>query len=235
MITKNEINNILSKYDKKNVKIGTICSHSALQIFHGAKKEGFKTLGICIKNRKIVYDSFPLAKPDTFIIVEKFSDILKSSFQERMIAENTIIIPHGSFVEYVGPENLEKKFYVPMFGNRKTLEWEKNRNKQRQWLETAGLTLPKAYKSPSEIDDKVFIKLPGAKGGRGFFTVSSEKELYKKLDEKVKKGLISKSDSENITIQEFISGVRYYPHYFYSLFKKEGATVEDGRVGNKRN
>ncbi|HEV2449982.1 MAG TPA: DUF1246 domain-containing protein, partial [Thermoplasmata archaeon] len=27
--------------------IATYCSHSSLQIFHGAKQEGFRTLGIC--------------------------------------------------------------------------------------------------------------------------------------------------------------------------------------------
>jgi len=42
MISKRAINNVLSEYDHDNIKVGTICSHSALQIFYGAKQEGFK-------------------------------------------------------------------------------------------------------------------------------------------------------------------------------------------------
>jgi 5-formaminoimidazole-4-carboxamide-1-(beta)-D-ribofuranosyl 5'-monophosphate synthetase len=219
MISKSQIDNILSNYNKNKIKIATICSHSALQIFHGARKEGFKTIGICTTNSKITYDSFPLAKPDEFLIVKNFKDILEQKFQDSLIEQNVIIIPHGSFVEYVGPENLEEKFFVPIFGNRRTLEWENDRQKQRQWLEKAGLKLPKEYKSPSEIKEKVLVKLSGAKGGRGFFITSSKEELLEKLKEKVKGDLISKEDSSNITIQEFVPGVRYYIHYFYSSFQ----------------
>ena len=39
-----DIKEILSTYDKKNLTIATVCSHSSLQIFNGARKEGFKTL-----------------------------------------------------------------------------------------------------------------------------------------------------------------------------------------------
>ena len=48
MISKEDIQEILKGYDKDDLTIATICSHSSLQIFHGARQEGFKTLGICI-------------------------------------------------------------------------------------------------------------------------------------------------------------------------------------------
>jgi 5-formaminoimidazole-4-carboxamide-1-(beta)-D-ribofuranosyl 5'-monophosphate synthetase len=216
MISKSQIDEVLSGFDKNKIKIATICSHSALQIFHGAKKEGFKTIGICTESRKETYDSFPLAKPDEYFIVKNFKDVLEKKLQDRLIENNVIIIPHGSFVEYVGPENLEERFLVPMFGNRKTLKWEGERKMQREWLEKADLRLPKQYKTVSEAGGKVFVKLSGAKGGRGFFTTDSEEDLKKKLKEKVKRGIISEADSSNITIQEFVLGVRYYVHYFYS-------------------
>ena len=230
MIKKGEIDRTLSKYDKDQITIATICSHSALQIFHGAKMEGFKTIGICKKDRKHVYDSFPEAKPDKYIIVDNFSEVLKPEIQDELISHNSIVIPHGSFVEYVGPQNLETNFYLPMFGNRKTLEWERDRKKQRQWLRNAGLTLPKEYDSVPEDGRKFFVKLSGAKGGRGFFTVHSNKELESKLQERVRKGIISEEDAKNRTIQDFLSGVRYYNHYFYSLFEGEGPGIEEGRV-----
>ncbi|RLF54270.1 MAG: hypothetical protein DRN13_02850, partial [Thermoplasmata archaeon] len=45
------IEDLLSGYDRSNLVIATICSHSSLQIFNGARKEGFKTLGIGIEDR----------------------------------------------------------------------------------------------------------------------------------------------------------------------------------------
>jgi 5-formaminoimidazole-4-carboxamide-1-(beta)-D-ribofuranosyl 5'-monophosphate synthetase len=228
MITKEEIDKILSGYDQKKIKIATICSHSALQIFHGARLEGFKTIGICNMDRKFVYDAFPLAKPDEYLFVDDFKEILQKGIQNRMIEDNVIIIAHGSFVEYVGSDELRRNFHVPMFGNRTTLEWESDRDKQRQWLGNAGLRLPKVYKRPADIDRKVFVKLPGAKGGRGFFTATSEKEYNEKLAERIKKGTIKEEDASRAMIQEFIAGVRYYPHYFYSLTENLGLKTSGG-------
>ena len=112
MISKEEITRVLSGYDLKKVKIGTVCSHSALQIFHGARQEGFKTLGVCLRSRRSVYEAFPLARPDEYLLVDGFDEILDSSVQEKMISDNVIIIPHGSFVEYVGSRNLQECFHV---------------------------------------------------------------------------------------------------------------------------
>ena len=229
MISKNEIESILSTYDQQKLTVATICSHSALQIFHGARMEGFRVLGICTSSKKPLYEAFALSKPDVFLIVEKFQDILKPEIQTKLIKENAVVIPHGSFVEYVGAEEILKKFYVPIFGNRLSLIWETNRQRQREWLEGAGLKMPKEYKDPADIDKRVFVKLPGAKGGRGFFTANNEEEFHVKLAEKVKQGVITERDAANFTIQEFISGVRYYPHYF-SSFECFGAPVRDRSV-----
>ncbi len=230
MISKEDIQKVLAKYDDSKISIGTICSHSALQIFHGAKLEGFRTVGICTKDRMQLYQSFPEAAPDEFIIVEKFSDVLDEKNQELMRSKNMIVIPHGSFVEYVGPKNIEDRLKVPMFGNRSTLIWEGDRSKQRRWLTDAGLKLPREYKNISDVDKKVFVKFSGAKGGRGFFTASSESEINKKLVEKVKAGIITKSDSLKIAIQDFVPGVRYYFQYFYSPLEKSVGQLEQGRV-----
>ncbi|MFH0748440.1 MAG: formate--phosphoribosylaminoimidazolecarboxamide ligase [Candidatus Bathyarchaeota archaeon] len=230
MTLQQEITHILSGYDLKKVKIGTICSHSALQIFHGARQEGFQTLGICQKNRRAVYEAFPLANPDELLFVDDFKEILTQNMQDKLIAHNVIIVPHGSFVEYVGSKELGNSFHVPMFGNRLTLEWEGDRSNQRRWLEQANLQLPKEYKSPSEIEEKVFVKFSGAKGGKGFFTASSEKEYYAKLKDRIKKGIVKQEDLSNVAIQEFIPGVRYYHHYFYSLLETRGLQVHDGTL-----
>ncbi len=230
MISKNEIDNVVSKYDHSKLCVATICSHSALQIFHGARLQGLRTLGICIADRKATYEAFPLATPDKFLAVESFKDILKPEIQARLIKENSVIIPHGSFVEYVGAEEILQQFTVPMFGNRLSLAWETDRGRQREWLESSGLQMPREYASPEQIDRRVFVKLPGAKGGRGFFTAESPREFYIKMTEKLKRGTISTHDAAHFNIQEFIPGIRYYPHYFHSRLEKLGIPTREGNV-----
>lgn len=229
MINREEINKILKKYKPSKIKIATLCSHSALQIFHGAKAEGFKTVGICLAVKKQAYDAFPLGKPDEYIILDAYKDILGDKIQKKLVKENIIVIPHGSFVEYVGPENLENNFFVPMFGNRKTLEWERDRTKQRKWLTDSGLKMPREG-NPMKINKKVFVKFNGARGGRGFFTADSTEEFNKKLKVMVENGVVSEKDAVGAILQEFTPGIRYYPHYFYSLFENGGTKAGKGRV-----
>lgn len=218
MISKKEIDEIISGY-RGNVTIATICSHSALQIFHGARLEGLRTIGITTERAKSVYDGFPLAKPSEYMVVENYSDILKKDFQEELINNNVILVPHGSFVEYVGADNIEKELKVPMLGNRRVLKWESDREKEREWLKKAECKVPKRFKKPSEIDRPCLVKFYGAKGGRGFFIAINEDEFYKKI-----------GDEKKYIIQEFIVGTRYYFHFFYTPLFKEGYRVGDGRL-----
>ncbi|WP_455285513.1 DUF1246 domain-containing protein, partial [[Eubacterium] cellulosolvens] len=185
MISREKIAEILAGYDQRKLTIATVGSHSALQIFHGARLEGFRSLNICTEDRRATYEAFPLSRAKEFLIVEEFKDILRPDIQTKLIQENAIVVPHGSFVEYVTAQEILDRFAVPMFGNRETLSWETDRHKQRVWLESAGLKMPKEYDDPSKIDDTVFVKLPGAKGGRGFFKADGEEEFRRKLSERV--------------------------------------------------
>ena len=222
---------VLDSYNLQNITIGTICSHSALQILYGARQEGFKTLGVIKEDRKSTYEAYPAARPDTFIEVKDWSEILDQKVQQELIDRNTIIIPHGSFVEYIGLSNMIKGFYVPILGNRGTLAWESDRSKQREWLQKAGVRLPREYASPDMIDSKIFVKFRGAKGGKGFFTASSKDEYFKRLKERIRLGLIKEEDAEHFTIQEFLPGVRYYPHYFFSpLTRSIGYKISGGAL-----
>ena len=215
-MTKININDMLTSYDKKNLTIATVCSHSSLQIFNGAKKEGFKTLGISVGERKKIYDAFPLGKPDDFFIVDDYKDIAKRA--EELQEKNVIVIPHGSFVEYLGAE----KFLIlnlPTFGNRNVLMWESDRNKERIWLEGAGLTMPQEIKDPRDIEKPVIVKYHGAKGGRDFFIAKTYDEFLKR----VKK-------NKAYTIQEFVMGTRYYLHYFYSPIQNNAYKLNKGSL-----
>jgi len=219
MITQREIAEILSEYDRDKLAVGTLGSHSALNIFKGAKELGFRTVCICKPNDTILYRKFPLA--DEIITVKDFTELLNPALQQKLRKLNTVLIPHGSFTAYLSTEQMTDSLRVPMFGNRMLLHWEAGRERQKQWLEEAGLRLPKTYEKPEDIEGLVIAKLPGAKGGKGYFLTQTAKDFHKKTSEMIKRGLLTKRDVENIHLQQYILGVNVYPHYFSSVIHDE--------------
>lgn len=209
---RDEILRILSSYNQEEIRIGTIGSHSALNILKGAKEEGFETVCICRERERFVYDGFGVA--DHIIQVEDFRELLEPAVQRKLTDLNTVLIPHGSYNAYIGSlYNLK----VPIFGNRVLMEWETIRDKQREWLEKAGLKLPRVYESPEEIDGLVIAKYPGARGGKGYFIARSPDDFYRKAEELVRRGIISGEDVERAHIQQYVLGVPVYFSFFYSV------------------
>ena len=216
MVRKDKILKILDEYDRDKITIATLCSHSSLQIFNGAKKEGFRTLGIAVKQNTKFYDAFPLGKPDEIMRLSSYQDMLDKA--DEFLARNVIVIPHGSFVEYLGSKSFEK-MPVPTFGNRQVLSWESDREKMRDWLISAGIDMPAKIDDAKDIDRPVLVKYHGAKGGRGFFIAKDYLEFKMGIDM-----------SMPYTIQEYVLGTRYYLHFFYSPIKQDGYRVEDGTL-----
>ncbi|NOY11652.1 MAG: formate--phosphoribosylaminoimidazolecarboxamide ligase [Archaeoglobi archaeon] len=209
---RDEILRILSSYDQENVRIGTIGSHSALNILKGAKEEGFETVCICRERERFVYESFGVA--DHIIQVDDYRELLDEAIQRKLIELNTVLIPHGSYNAYIGSlYNLK----VPVFGNRVLMEWETVRERQREWLERAGLKLPRTYSSPDEIDGLVIVKYPGARGGKGYFIARDRDDFYRKAGELVRRGIISERDVDSAHIQQYVLGVPVYFSFFYSV------------------
>jgi len=187
--------------------IGTIGSHSALQIFKGAKQEGFRTVCICTKKRHPLYESFKVV--DEYKFIEEPEDLF--ALQDELIKQNTILIPHGSFLAYYDIEKI-KGLKVKYFGNKAILSWECDRQKQREWLKNAGIHLPRIFDNPSDIDCTVIVKFHGAKGGQDYFLANSYSDY---------KGKIKAHNGKKHIIQEYIMGVPIYVHYFYSPLTDE--------------
>ncbi len=216
----NEVKNILEEYDSKKISIATIGSHSALNIFKGAKEEGFKTVCIIIKGREKIYKYFDLV--DEFIYIDDYNEILTDKVQDRLKELNSVIVPHGSFNAYLDQEGMEKEFKIPMIGNRGLNKWETSRQMQHEWLRDSGLKVPQIYESIDDLKEGLaFVKFPGAKGGKGYFVVDSADAFEKKLKLMVKRGLVTEEEAENPYIQEYIIGVTIYPHYFHSPLRNE--------------
>jgi 5-formaminoimidazole-4-carboxamide-1-(beta)-D-ribofuranosyl 5'-monophosphate synthetase len=195
--------------------VATLCSHSSLQIFHGARHEGLGTLGIAVGKPPRFYEAFPLARPDRFLSVPKISELRRHA--DALRTEGAVVVPTGSFVEYMGPEAFNE-LEVPVFGNRKVLGWESDREKEREWLEQAEVPMPRKYSDLSAVDGPVIIKYYGAKGGKGFFLGKSQKELG------------DFRPTGPYVIQEYVVGTRYYVHFFYSPLSEEGYRVRHGSI-----
>lgn len=199
--------------NSSKVSIATLGSHTALQILKGAKDEGFKTVLVCLKNRLSLYNRFRKLI-DEMIVVDSFAEIASEEVQDRLLSLNAILIPHGSLIEYTDLETIEKRFKVPIFGNKYILRWEADRNLKERLLREAGAKTPKIYTNIDEINKVVIVKLPGAKGGKGYFLASKPSELRKKLEK-------LKISEDQIFVQEYIFGVTSYVHFFYSPLTNE--------------
>jgi 5-formaminoimidazole-4-carboxamide-1-(beta)-D-ribofuranosyl 5'-monophosphate synthetase len=218
-VNRNEILSILNKYDKKDITIATLGSHTSLHILKGAKKEGFKTAVVCEKGREVPYQRFKVA--DEYIIVDKFSDIVNEEVQEKLRSLNSIVIPHGSFVAYAGLDRIENDFNVPMFGNRDILRWEAERDLERKMMMESDIRMPLKFDSPAEIDRSVMVKFPGARGGKGYFVASSKEEFDQKISNMLERKWIDKEDVSKAHIEEYVSGTNFCIHYFYSVLNDE--------------
>jgi len=203
----------VTKLESSKVTIATLGSHSALQILKGAKDEGFKTALVCLKSRLKLYSRFKKLT-DEIVLVESFSEIMSQEVQEKLSNLNAILVPHGSLVEYVSLEQIENNFKIPIFGNKYILRWESDRNLKEKLLREAGVRTPKVYSSVDEVDSTVIVKLPGAKGGKGYFLATNPKEIREKLR-------ILNIREEDIFVQEYILGTTAYVHFFYSPLSDE--------------
>jgi 5-formaminoimidazole-4-carboxamide-1-(beta)-D-ribofuranosyl 5'-monophosphate synthetase len=178
-------------------------------VLKGAKDEGFETMLLCTPDRKSTYERFPVV--DEYFMIDDYKDLARPEIQNELLEKDVVLIPNGSFVEYIGAKAV-MDFKVPLFGNKNVLEWESDRHKAHEWFEKAGIHVPITFKDPSEIDRLVLVKYPGAKGGKGYVLVESEEDFKKQIGE---------FDAENMFIQEYILGTRFYPSYFYSPLNKE--------------
>ncbi|HEX6283044.1 MAG TPA: formate--phosphoribosylaminoimidazolecarboxamide ligase family protein [Nitrososphaera sp.] len=219
MISLQQIAAIVGHYDLKEVTVGTIGSHSALEIMDGAKDENLKTICICQKGRELPYRRFKRLA-DEIILLDKFSDIIYPENQEKLRQSNTIMVAHRAFTAYLGYDNIENNLRVPVFGNRLLLRAEERTAPRNQYylLEKSGIRHPKLYHKPSDIDRPAMIKVQEAtrKLERAFFIASSYEDYEKKSKQKIEQGLVTKQDLDRATIEEYVPGTYFNLNFFVS-------------------
>lgn len=244
MISSQQIYDILAKYDKSQITIGVLGGHSGLDVCHGAKKYGFRTVAVCQKGREKTYDKYFRTMPDMdvvpgqlkpwqstkgcvdeVILVDKFADIVKPQVQEQLRALNTIFIHNRYFWVYCNFEEIENDFLVPVHGTRNLLKLEERDVEMNQYylLEQAGIRFPKIYNVPDEIDKLVMVKVNEASRGyeRAFFVASSPDDFAKKSKELLDEGVINQTNLDKAVIEEFVVGAHVNFNYFYSAIDNE--------------
>lgn len=196
--------------------ITTLGSHCSLQVLKGAKDEGFKTLLVCEKKREKLYKRFPFI--DEMILVESFREILDQKCQDTLERNNSILIPHGTLIAQMSPNEIES-IKIPVFGNKWILRWESDRELKEQLMQEADLPIPTPVQDSKDIDRLVIVKRQGAAGGKGYFLAASGEEYEIKRNQLIHEGIISKD--EPLYIQEYAAGVLAYLQFFYSPLNNE--------------
>lgn len=218
----------------KEYIVATLGSHSALDVCHGAKKEGFRTTVVAQKDRDKTYcDYYKTRKRagkevgcvDNVILLSKFVDLIEPKNIKQLQDENAIFVPNRSFAVYLGYKNIEKKFNIPVFGNRRLLraeEREEARN-QHYLMKKGGIIQPEKVSSPEKIDRLVIVKAKEAARSyeRAFFLAGSYNEYTEKSEALVKDGKIKREDLKLATIEEFIVGAQFNFNFFYSPLENE--------------
>jgi 5-formaminoimidazole-4-carboxamide-1-(beta)-D-ribofuranosyl 5'-monophosphate synthetase len=231
MISKKQINDIIKGYDTKDMHIGVLGGHSALDVCRGAKKLGFKTVAVCQKGREKTYSCYFKTREnkgciDKVIVVDKFKDILKPDIQDRLRKLNTIFIHNRYFWVYFDDySKIEDNFLVPIFGTRDMVKLEERDQPKNQYhlLQKSGIRIPIIFDDPQKIDRLVIVKVNEAKRGyeRAFFFCNNYEEYKKKTQAMLNKGTITEAALKKAVIEEYIIGAQVNFNYFYSVLNGE--------------
>jgi len=219
MITEN-INRILSKYDQSKIRIGVLGSHSALEIASGAKQEGFETVVVCQKGRDKTYTKYYRSVFDHVVMLDKFIQITSPDSVKKLADLNTVFVPNRSFSVYAGYEAIEEQFAVPLMGNRSMLRTEERNTPRNQLylLQKAGITTPKTFKSPQDINRLAIVKVAEKERAieRAFFYPSNPEEFNKLASDRIAKGIITKEALDQALIEEYVIGAKFNANLFWS-------------------
>lgn len=230
MITQKQISKVLESYDKRDLTVGVLGGHSALDVCLGAKNQGLRTVAVCQKGRELAYSRYYKRREgkgavDEVIMVDKFSDIVKPEVQEKLRQMNTIFIHNRYFWVYCNYRDIENRFLVPILGTRNLVKFEERDVPKNQYylLQKAGIRTPKLFKNPRLIDRLVIVKVAEAARGyeRAFFFASSYGEFAAKSNDMLNKKIIAKNALAKAVIEEYVIGAHVNFNYFYSPLNGE--------------
>ncbi len=241
MIQRDAILEVLEGYDSEKVKVGVLASHSALDVCDGAVEEGFRTITLCQAGREEPYVRYFKAVRDETgrllkgvvdeaIVLKSFKEAITQEVQDTLRRKNVLFVPNRSFVSYVGLEEVEDSFLLPLVGSRNLLRSEERTEERGYYwiLEKAGLPFPRLFKTPEEIDSLAIVKLPHKvkRLERGFFTAASREEYEEKSEKLLDQGVITREDLDVARVERYILGPVFNFDFFYSPMEESGERLE---------
>jgi len=240
MIKREDIVKVVEGFDLDDVRIGSVASHSALDVADGAVEEGFRTVLFAQKGREKTYSRYFKAvrekgrlvrgMVDECVVFDRFDQIMDEKEQEKIRKSNVLFVPNRALTSYVRIERVEDEFLVPFVGSRNLLRSEeRGEGRDYYWLlDKAKLSYPERIKSPEDIDELVIVKLHHAKKKleRGFFTAASYGEYKEKSQQLVKQGVIAGDLLEDARIERYVIGPVFNLNFFYSPLEEVAEKIE---------
>ncbi|HEY8297653.1 MAG TPA: DUF1297 domain-containing protein [Candidatus Baltobacteraceae bacterium] len=225
------VRSALARYDRSELALCSIGSHSALDVAYGARAQGLRNVIVTAKGREQTYARHyavasdpPRGCVDATIELDSFADILREDVQAQLLARNAIFLANRSFEVYLHQrfsyDEIERGMKVPMFGNRRLLRAEERDEADNQYalLRRAGIRYPRQFASPEDIDRLVMVKAPHAKVSfeRAFFLCSSPREYRAVADRLIAEGMLDEGGLANAVIEEYALGPSVNLNFFYS-------------------
>jgi len=225
-----EVRALVAGYPRPPV-VGTVGSHSAIDIADGAVTEGLSSLVLAEAGREATYARYfrSVRAPDGTRVrgcvdavwtFPKFAEVASPATQERLRAAGVVLVPNRAFSSYVPLEAIEDEFRVPIVGSRMLLRIEERSERENYYtlLERAGIRTPRKIAGPDAIDRLAIVKLPHAtrRLERGFFTVTSPAEYRTKVERLAARGTIALADLETARIEEYVLGPVFNFNFFFS-------------------
>ena len=220
---------LLKGYDLTQLTVGVLGGHSALDVCHGAKMNGFATVCVARKGREKTFTKYFKTRKDVgcvdeVITLNAFQDVLRKDVIKKLRKMNTIFVHNRYFWVYFKDFSaVENDFKVPIFGSRTLLRLEERNQPYNQYhlLHDAGIRTPKIFTDYQQIDRPVIVKASEAQRGyeRAFFVVTSPQEYMTTGMTLEGEGKITLNWRE-APIEEFIVGAAVNFNFFYSPLTK---------------
>jgi 5-formaminoimidazole-4-carboxamide-1-(beta)-D-ribofuranosyl 5'-monophosphate synthetase len=225
-----EIHRVVGGY-QGSPTVGTVGSHSAIDVADGAATEGLTSIVLAERGRDATYARYfrtvlgPDGKRARGCVDEvweypRFADLAASEAQAKMRERRLLLVPNRALSSYVPLSTIENDLHVPIVGSRALLRIEERTERENYYtlLAAAGIPIPRAFPAPDAIDRLAIVKLPHAarRLERGFFTVASPDEFKTKSRALLDRGTIAADDLAHARIEEYVLGPVFNFNFFFS-------------------
>lgn len=247
-VARAEMQAVAAKYARPPV-VGSVGSHSALDISDGAVAEGFRTLVLAVRGREATYARyFRAVREGTGSVVRgcvdstetygTFSEAFAPEAIDRLRARSVLLVPNRALSSYVPLETIENALPLPLVGSRAMLRLEERSERENYYtlLEAAGVRAPEPIPSPDALDGLAIVKLPHAtrRLERGFFTATTPAEYASKVAALERAGTVDRSDLAGARIERYIVGPVFNFNFFVSPLAPRDESLELLGVDERR-